>query len=822
MTLLLLPTLAPAQMQPHSRYKGKLLPVVGYFNDICYVMDNGKRQEGSVRDVEMRPGTEFAAGLITIAGVQSDLDPLKNASAEKRANPSSIRFRYEADVGSTTALKDCYGLLTFVANGSVGTYFVSLGSLSPGRTRHVEIELPRRVDSVGNLHIFTNGIEVKSSQLPNAYDAHEYFARLVQGSKGIAAVALCKAEDVYPHALSDDGNRLATVRERDLHKSLIIYDLNPSRLLWDIKLGDKGETAWDLTWISDHEIAYVTNDNQNDYPTYLMLLDVNTGKSERLQRNVSDIFSSLKKQRETLVVFGYRWQYKTGTAKFNVRERKLDSINTLEAGTTYFDDDGEERLRYEPDGKQVRLFYRLSPKAPWRALDDDVKQPGLRFNLDSHNVLDAVCQVHSIGPDGDTLYLSTRLDSDRFKLATFSLAKGTITKVVASHPKYDLAAGDQGGARLLFRKGSSELIGLIYEAEKPQVVWLDPGFVAVQKVMDKAFPGHINRPIDWSVDGNTFIYYSYNDQDPGTFYLLRPFESQLMPLYVMGENFRDRPLGRTMPLDFMARDGASIHAYVTRPPKSSGNGPAPLVVVVHGGPTVRDTWSFDTTNQFLATRGYIVLQVNYRGSSGYGAAYQKAGLYVRFDTVVLDDIADGVKHLIKTGEVDPNRIAVMGGSFGGWATYMSLIKYPELYRSGVAIAAVAHWKSLIKDTGWLRDGDYGAAYWKSLLERSDFKKSEAYIDPYLRAAEIKQPVYIMHGERDYVVRPSEAKLMLDALKKNKVQVESMSFPFASHTEWPYASRVTMLNEIEGFLRRTIPPTAAASATPVVAATITPP
>jgi dipeptidyl aminopeptidase/acylaminoacyl peptidase len=170
--------------------------------------------------------------------------------------------------------------------------------------------------------------------------------------------------------------------------------------------------------------------------------------------------------------------------------------------------------------------------------------------------------------------------------------------------------------------------------------------------------------------------------------------------------------------DFVARDGATVHAYVTRPPNTKPGEALPLVVNIHGGPTARDTWHFDAMNQFLATRGYLVLQVNYRGSSGYGAAYQKAGLYTRFDTVVLDDIADGVHALIKNGEADARRVAVIGASFGGWATYMSLIKYPELYRSGVAIAAVSHWKSLIKETKLLRDGDYGAAYWKSLLQRS--------------------------------------------------------------------------------------------------------
>jgi len=246
-----------------------------------------------------------------------------------------------------------------------------------------------------------------------------------------------------------------------------------------------------------------------------------------------------------------------------------------------------------------------------------------------------------------------------------------------------------------------------------------------------------------------------------------------------------------------------VHAYVTYPTETAAA--PPLIVSIHGGPAARDVWGFNVDNQFLATRGYAVLQVNYRGSSGYGAAYQRAGLQARLDTVVIDDIADGVQYLINQGKIDPARIGVTGGSFGGWATYMSLIKYPNLYRAGVAIAAVSHWRQALKDTRWANDDKLSYSYWKSILDRADFAAEERFIDPYLRAAEIKQPVYIMHGEYDWIVRPEEAKLMLTALQKNNAHVKAMSFARSSHSDWPFEDRITLLNEMEAFFRENLAP-----------------
>jgi dipeptidyl aminopeptidase/acylaminoacyl peptidase len=343
---------------------------------------------------------------------------------------------------------------------------------------------------------------------------------------------------------------------------------------------------------------------------------------------------------------------------------------------------------------------------------------------------------------------------------------------------------------------------MIYEAERPEVIWLDPDFKAVQVAMDKTLADHVNLPIDWSEDGSTFIYLSASDRDPGTFYVFRPFQSTLIPLLALGDRLKGKKLARTVPFDYAARDGASIHAYVTFPPDPSP-GLLPLVVDIHGGPMERDVWGFNPETQFLATRGYVVLQVNYRGSSGYGATYQKAGLRARLDTVVIDDIADGARHLINEGKVDPSRIGVIGASFGGWATYMSLIRYPDLYRTGVAISAVSHWRSFLKDDRSKYDNKASYAYWKSLLDSQGFKTDEALIDPLLRAAELKQPIYVIHGTLDHIVSVEEATMMTKTLQKTNSQVESLIFPQAGHTyyEWGFYDKVRRLNEIGEYLDR---------------------
>jgi dipeptidyl aminopeptidase/acylaminoacyl peptidase len=789
-----------AQVQAVARLDGEMLPILTYHDDYLVVSKNGKKRDTYDRAFEVRPANAFAEGRIEISDVQIDLDPLRAASLKERTQPSAIHCRFSAKIASDRTLADCCALLTFTSEGSVGTFLIAVGKLSAGSSKKVSAELTARVDAIGSLHVFSGGSEVRSNQHPSAYDAHAYFAELAKTSKGLSAAELLKYDDVYPHTLSRDGRLLATIRKNDGKKRLIVYDVESMKLLGEEVVAEADDVVADPTWVSDHEVAFIAEDDYRDRSSEwkLKLFDFKTGKIVTLLDDVRHIISGLPDQPEVLVISSYDYRSGSWWMNYNVRTRKASKIDEPSAGSYWFDRNGVARVMLRYDGDVTKYEFKATPTASWREIDDAIKQPGLHFNLRAADWLDRVVDFHGIGPDGDTLYVSTRLGTDRFELAAFSMSAGVIKRVIAKHPKYDLTTSDFGGTRLLYGKNSPQLLGIIFDAAKPQVVWVDPKFAAVQKKMDEALPTKTNLPIDWCDDGSAFVYLSLSDQDPGTYYVYRPVESKLIPVLNLGERLEGKTMASMTAFNVIARDNVKIPAYLTRPPEITG--PAPLVVMVHGGPMARDSWSFDPLNQFLASRGYLVLQVNFRGSSGYGAAFQKAGLHARLDTVVLDDIADGVKQLIASGDVDPTRVAVMGASFGGWATYMSLIKYPELYRAGVAISAVSNWRKALHDDNRLNN-KIGYKFWKALLGRENFAADERFIDPYLRAAELKQPIYIMHGELDYVVTASEAKMMLEALRKTNPHVLAHSFPNASHTYWPYAEHVMMFNEIARFLEQ---------------------
>jgi len=381
------------------------------------------------------------------------------------------------------------------------------------------------------------------------------------------------------------------------------------------------------------------------------------------------------------------------------------------------------------------------------------------------------------------------------------MKEGVIKYPIARHPKYDMG-GDSAITKFFYREKTAQLIGILYNEEKPKMVWIDRHFAADQAMIDQALPDHTNTPIDFTDDGSTFLYFSASDKDPGTYYVFRPQAGALIPIRTISDNLKGKTFASMNPFTFPARDGEAIHAYLTEPVEKSSTLP-PLIVDIHGGPAARDMWGFNPSTQFFASRGYAVLQVNYRGSSGYGAAYQKAGLRARLDTVVIDDVADGVKYLIDHKKVDPTRIGVTGGSFGGYSVYMSLIKYPELYRAGIAIAAVSHWATL-EYGDWL-DQNFNYSYMHNLTGGSHFSENEKFIDPYLRAAEIKQPVYIMHGVWDYTVRIEQAEIMYKALKKTNGHVKFMRLDTSSHQDWSEPDRITLLNESGDFFAENLKP-----------------
>lgn len=799
-----------AQMQPHARLDDEMLPIVGCSDKDLTVLRNGKKNRTRDLNFEIRRGPGFAEGFIHISDIVADTDPLRDAPLKERTHPSAVRFRYTAKLTADRSLDDCYGLLTFIAQGSIQRKLVPIGDLSARKTKEIEVELRSPIDAPGSIHLFSKSLEVRTNEHPDTYDVQAFYADLLKNVKGIAAAELVKFDDVNPHELSADGRYLATVRKRAANKELIVYDLSSMKLLCQVPVAEADDFVGHLTWISDQEVAYVAEDDFQDTRSEyrLNLLDVSSSKTKSLSNDVFSIITALPDQRHVLVVRGGR--YADSFYKYDVRTGKTSDLEDPAFGFYQFDRNGTARIRMRVEKDRFEFFCRPTPDSSWRRVDDLVKQPDLRFDYRAADRLDRVADIHSIGSDGDTLYISTRLGTDRWELAAFSMSEGIIKKTIARHPRYDLTEGDGGMARLLFAKESTRLLGLIFETQKPQVVWLDPNYQAAQQAMNKSFPDHFNLPIDWSEDGSTFIFLTTNDRDPGTFYVFRSTENRLIAVLELGAHLKDRSLARTTPAEFPTRDGQKIYGYVTRPPELDG--PAPLLVNVHGGPMARDGWHFDATNQFFATRGYIVLQVNYRGSSGYGAAYQNAGLLARLDTVIIDDIADAVRHLIDQGEVDASRVAITGASFGGWATYISLAKYPELYRAGIAVAAVSSWRKTLRDDRWVFDNQVAYRFWKTLLQRESFKADEPFIDPLLRSAEIKQPVFIVHGERDPIVHATEARQMLNALRKHNPNIQAKSFPLGGHGNWSIDDRVIYLNEMGAFLDRHLPPAAATVAT----------
>jgi dipeptidyl aminopeptidase/acylaminoacyl peptidase len=307
-----------------------------------------------------------------------------------------------------------------------------------------------------------------------------------------------------------------------------------------------------------------------------------------------------------------------------------------------------------------------------------------------------------------------------------------------------------------------------------------------------------------SADGTRQVLRVSSERQPPVYYFYDRKVRFLVRLFEQRPAIRRQDLSTTRRVDFMARDGLAIPAYLTLPSGVEPKG-LPAIALVHGGPWSRDWIDWDPEVQLLASRGYAVLQVNFRGSSGLGAAYLQAG-YREWGQKIQDDITDGVKWLIAQGIADPDRIGITGASYGGYAALVGLVKTPELYRAGAAYAPVTDIELLISDDKWY---DWGYEWHQTMIggERGD-KSRLRESSPLRRVAEIRVPVLLGHGTDDQRVHVRQSQRMAEALKKAGKDYQYLEFPDEVHGFLLESNRIRWYTSLADFFDRNLAPRSA--------------
>jgi dipeptidyl aminopeptidase/acylaminoacyl peptidase len=357
----------------------------------------------------------------------------------------------------------------------------------------------------------------------------------------------------------------------------------------------------------------------------------------------------------------------------------------------------------------------------------------------------------------------------------------------------------------VYRDPVSQLIvGAVYNRVGPSVVWFSETYRNLQKLVDGLFPGKIVRVIGNDEAGKMVLLSVYSDRQP-PIYNWVDLEKHSAGLIKNSAPWLDPK--RMQPMNvikFKTRDGHHLDAYVTMPSGASKQNPPPLVVLPHRSSAWRDTWGFNHEVQFLASRGYAVMQPNYRGSEGSSWMFPTDDEWAY--RKMHEDVTDATKAMVASGLIDPKRVAIMGTSFGGFLALSGAAYEPDLYRCAVAISAVSDWSKLIAD---YRYNKYSNAYFSRMVYKlgdpsKDPEKWDA-ISPLHHADKIRAAVFIANGEYDAPTAIRCSKELASIVSRNNIPVETVSFQNEADGVRHLRNKIELYTRIEAFLAKNLAP-----------------
>ncbi len=600
-------------------------------------------------------------------------------------------------------------------------------------------------------------------------------------------------------AFSPDGERFAAVQEVDGRMNLVAADMKARKLTRVTSFTSVDVSSY--RWIGAKRVVFSVYDSKKGLTEQrgggLFAVNWDGSDPKELSPTASDcaarnqicrqtrFLRRIPGQDEDILVLAndrdfetvdvYRMNTRTG------RKTLITEDNPGKVNNWIVDKDLVPRAAWSSDDKKLEgtFWYRDDAKAKWRKVA---------------SFSDFAPQFRPVAFDADgSLFVASNLESDRFGLYVFDPKTGKPGEKIAQHPLADIEDG------LVQRSGA--VVGLVIDADKPEYVWFEESYAKVQKLADVSLPNRSNRLVP--LDNGKFVVESTSDRDPGTYYLLDPAQRTLEEMLRTIDWLKPEALSPMSVVRYKARDGLEIPAYLTLPNGREAK-KLPLVAWIHGGPWARDDWRFDPEVQFLASRGYAVLQPNFRGSTGFGSKHYKSS-FKQWGQAMQDDITDGIRHLVAQGIVDADRVCIGGGSYGGYATLMGLVKDPKQYRCGISVVGVS-------DLIWMQELGYSdfnsfnpdSADAFFSITMGDLKADRAMLEQYSprrHADKVQAPVLFVHGADDKRVPIKHAEGMRDALKAANKPYEWVVFSGEGHGFLKPENRIEYYKRMEAFLRQ---------------------
>ena len=603
--------------------------------------------------------------------------------------------------------------------------------------------------------------------------------------------------------ISPDGKYLAATAVVEGHTALVLLpvaDMKAGRVIRPNKTDD----VIDFRWVSSTRVVFTTGKTRGGYDKplatgLLLAIDVDGGATKVLGSarfismipNDPDEILVARLDAGTVrddVVDKLAYYHPWIVSRMDVHSGRMVSVTTAPGNISEFVADHQGRVRYaigaDVDGKKM-VFQHLLDSNGWNEMqkaEQDHSYP-LAFNNDD-----------------SVVYFSCPLAGGGFAVCSSDPANAA-WKTVWSNPTIPATGFLRGMA--------GDIIGVNFVDGRPGAALFDSNSADAKTLvmLMQQFPGESVRFISGARDGQHSIVYVYADADPGTFYLYDRQTNKLTPLLPRSPWIDPTQMAGMQPVEFSARDGLKLHGYISFPPGRETAKHLPMVVYVHGGPFGDyDKWEFDPMVQTMATRGYTVLQVNFRGSGGRGDKFMVAG-YREWGGKMQDDVTDATRWAIAQGIADPQRICIFGASYGGYAALEGAVKEPDLYQCAIGYVGVYD-LALMSYRGDIPQSVNGERFLEKTLGNDT--NALAQRSPINQLDRLKAKVMLVVGGKDKRVPPIQGENLHSALLKRNIQHEWLYKPDEMHGFYDEANNTELYTKLVQFLAASIGPGATPS------------